>query len=137
MVENKNALTPANTESDSKVNNTLIQTLPHKMVANKKFESSRNLRIFFASLLPFLTSTSRCNRLIENSAKFKPENIADCDIQSAIAHQMIMSVDMSNVLVRKLSGEYSLFSYNFIKYIFVVSTNYDVVIIQQTNSLTL
>lgn len=77
MVENKNALTPVRTESDSMVNKTLIPTLPHKIVANKKLESSRRCNTFFAALLPFFTSTSKWSLLIEKKARFNPEKIAD------------------------------------------------------------
>lgn len=73
IVENRKALIPANAESDSNVNNTLIPTLLHKIVVNKKFESLLSAKTFFAALLPFEDSTSSCKRLNENKAIFNPE----------------------------------------------------------------
>jgi hypothetical protein len=61
MFENK-AQTPASTESENMVNNTLIPTLPHKIVVNKKLESFLSVNTVIAALLP---STSSCNLLSE------------------------------------------------------------------------
>ena len=62
-----------------------MPTLPHKIVANKKLESFLSARTFLAALLPLLASTSSCSRLSEKKAKFKPEKMADCEIQNAMA----------------------------------------------------
>lgn len=91
MVENINEYMPANTESDSKVSNTFIDTLPHKIVDNKKLESSRIDSMVFALLRPCLASTSSCNLLRLKKAKFNPEKIADCVTQSAMAIQIKIS----------------------------------------------
>ena len=80
-VEKIKAKTPAITELDSSVNNTLIPTLPHRMVVNRKFESERIFSTFDAALLLFATSISRRRRVTLKNARFSPENMADWVIQ--------------------------------------------------------
>ena len=92
MVENKNELIPVRAEPESNVSNTLIPTLPHKMVVNKKFESPLNASIFVASLFPLLDSTSSWSLLNEKKAKFSPEKIADCEIQKIMPSQRNKSI---------------------------------------------
>lgn len=51
-VENKKAVSPVITELDSRVNKTLIPTLPQRIVVKRKFTSLRKVRIFTAAGLP-------------------------------------------------------------------------------------
>jgi hypothetical protein len=96
-VENKNADTPERIESDSSVNNTLILTFPHRIVVSKKFESWRMLSTNSAALLSLLLATSSCKRLRLKNAKFKPENIADCDMQKAMPIQLSNSTGIASI----------------------------------------
>ena len=76
-VEKINAMIPTITEFDNNVSNTFIPTFPHNIVVKRKFESSLNIAIFKACLLPFFDSISSSNLLILKKARLRPENIAD------------------------------------------------------------
>ena len=95
IVENRNAATPASTESDNIVSSTLTETLPSNIVVSRLLGSFRSVRTFAARVLPAATSTSRRRRLRLKNARFRPENIADCDTQSAIPNQVNVSVSTS------------------------------------------
>ncbi len=90
-IENRNADIPANTEFDSSVSNTLMPTFPHKIVANKKLESSQRLSTLIAALFLFAASISNLNLGMLKNARFNPENMADCVIQKPIPIQRIRS----------------------------------------------
>jgi hypothetical protein len=61
----------------NKAKNTLLPTLPHKIVANKKWASFLNPRIRAASLFPASDWTSSLSRLNPKNPKLSPENMAD------------------------------------------------------------
>ena len=71
-VENRKAVSPAITEFDSSVSNTLIPTLPQSTVVKRKFTSLRRDKTFMASGLPSCASTSRRRRLIPS----QPQTVA-------------------------------------------------------------
>ena len=99
MVKKKNAVPPAITESDSRVNNTFIATLPQRIVVNKKLKSLRSANIFMAAGFFAEASTSSRSRLIPSNARFNPENMADCEIQNRIPGQTSHSIDIDSVMV--------------------------------------
>ena len=76
-VEKKKATSPAMTELDSKVNSTLIPTLPHKIVVSRKLASSRNRATLTAFWFCLADSISRRSLLMLKKARFNPENMAD------------------------------------------------------------
>lgn len=87
MVENKNADKPAITEFERRVSNTLIPTLPQRMVANKKLESFLRRKTVMAALFLFVASISSLSLGTLKNARFNPENMADCVIQKPIPSQ--------------------------------------------------
>ncbi len=72
-----NASTPTNTEPTSKVNSTLMATLPQRMVVSSQLASSRITSTRSARLSPPLTATCSSSRLRLKKARFRPENMAD------------------------------------------------------------
>ena len=95
-------IAPTITESESKVNNTLMLTLPQRIVVRRKLES---LRIDNTVLAPGLrdcsASISRRKRVKLKNARLRPEDIADCDMQNAIPiHVSILFILKIKLLLR-------------------------------------
>ena len=88
-VEKAKEATPVKTESVSKVSNTLIPTLPHKMVVSRKLESLRIARTLLArGESSSSAAISRRRRVRLKKARLRPENMADCDMQKRIPSQL-------------------------------------------------
>jgi hypothetical protein len=84
IAEKKNAPTPARTESDSSVKNTLLPTLPQITVASTRLEFFRRSRTRAASLFPPSASICRRNWLRLKIARFRPAKSADSVMQVII-----------------------------------------------------
>ena len=98
-VEKKKLMTPAITDSESRVKRTLTPTLPHRMVVNRKLESSLKRSIFWAFILFFLDSISRRSLLRLKNARLRPENVADCEMHINIPIQTNVSIIISLLTV--------------------------------------
>jgi len=100
-VENRNADTPVNTDPDRSVSKTFTPTLPHNIVAKRKFESSRSLAIGTARGLFFEISSSNLSLGMLKKARFSPENMADCEIEITIPIQIKISIAITFELINK------------------------------------
>ena len=79
-------------EPDSKVKRTFTDTLPHKIVVRRKFESLRIAKTFFAPLEADVSASISNRSLVRlKKARLSPEKIADCDKQKTIPAQIIYS----------------------------------------------
>ena len=95
-VEKKKAPKPAKTECDRSVSNTLTPTFPHSTVVNMKLESFRSSSTFVALLFPEEASISSLSLVMVNSARFKPENMADWEMHNIIPVQIILFMKVTS-----------------------------------------
>lgn len=80
---------PVITDSDRSVRNTLIPTLPHRIVVRRKLESFLILRTFAEpGLCDDSASISNLSLVRLKNARFNPENMADCEMQNAMPSQV-------------------------------------------------
>ncbi len=91
-VEKTKATAPTITELASSVSSTLMATLPHKIVVNKRFESRLKVSIFAAAALPAPASASSRRRLRLKKARLSPENMAECARHTKIPIQITDSM---------------------------------------------
>ena len=92
IVENRNAATPVMIDAARRARSVLMATFPQRIVVRRKLESRRSSRTRAAARLPIWLSTSRRRRVTPKTARFRPENMADCDRHKAMPTQVRPSI---------------------------------------------